>query len=111
MNRRNKRLLDIGVSILAIVFSPVLLFIQENKSNYLLNSLNVLLGFYSWVGYGKITDKSLPEIKRSVLSPAMLLNTDVDNNKVKLANLRYAKDYSIEKDIVLIWKCRKKLGN
>jgi GT2 family glycosyltransferase len=109
-NKRNKRLLDIGVSILAIVFSPVLFFIQENKANYLLNCFNVLFGFYSWVGYGKITDKSLPEIKRSVLSPGMLLDLEVEPNKIKLANLRYAKDYRIEKDIVMIWKLRKKLG-
>jgi len=109
-NKRNKRLLDIGVSILAIVLSPFLLFIQEKKSNYFLNCFNVLFGFYSWVGYGKVTDKSLPEIKPSVLSPAMLLSNDVENNKIKLANLRYAKDYRIEKDIVMIWKCRRKLG-
>lgn len=110
-NKRNKRLLDIGVSILAILFSPVLLFIQENKSNYFLNCFNVLFGFYSWVGYGKITDRSLPEIKRSVLYPAMLLDKDIDSNKIKLANLRYAKDYKIEKDILIIWKCRKLLGS
>ncbi|MFN8116231.1 MAG: glycosyltransferase family 2 protein [Bacteroidia bacterium] len=110
-NKRNKRLLDIGVSILAILFSPVLLFIQENKSNYFLNCFNVLFGFYSWVGYGKITDRSLPEIKRSVLYPAMLLDKDIDSNKIKLANLRYAKDYKIEKDILIIWKCRKQLGS
>lgn len=110
-NKRNKRLLDIGVSLLAILFSPVLLFIQENKSNYFLNCFNVLFGFYSWVGYGKITDRSLPEIKRSVLYPAMLLDKDFDSNKIKLANLRYAKDYKIEKDILIIWKCRKQLGS
>ena len=109
-NKRNKRLLDIGVSILAIVFSPVLFFMQDKKSNYFLNCFNVLFGFYSWVGYGKVTDKSLPEIKRSVLSPSMLLDAEVDNNKMKLANLRYAKDYRIEKDIVMIWKLRKKMG-
>jgi hypothetical protein len=40
----------------------------------------------------------------------MLLEGEVDNNKMKLANLRYAKDYRIEKDIVMIWKLRKKLG-
>ena len=96
--------------IVAIVFFPVLIFIQEKKTNYILNCFNVLFGFYSWVGYGKVTDKSLPEIKRSVLSPSMLLDKDADNNKIKLANLRYAKDYSIEKDVVLIWKSRKKLG-
>ncbi len=110
-NKRNKRLLDIGVSILAIVFSPVLIFIQENKANYFLNCFNVLFGFYSWVGYGKITDKSLPEIKRSVLYPAMLLEKGIDHNKIKLANLRYAKDYKIEKDIAIIWKCWKQLGS
>ena len=110
-NKRNKRLLDIGVSILAIVFSPVLIFIQDNKSNYFLNCLNVLFGFYSWVGYGKISDKSLPEIKRSVLYPSMLLEKEIDANKIKLANLRYAKDYKIEKDMIIIWKCRKQLGS
>jgi GT2 family glycosyltransferase len=109
-NKRNKRLLDIGVSILAIAFSPILFFMQERKVNYFLNCFNVLFGFYSWVGYGKITDKSLPEIKRSVFSPGMLLNADVGNDKIKLANLRYAKDYRIEKDIVIIWKNLRKLG-
>jgi GT2 family glycosyltransferase len=109
-NRRNKRLLDIGISVLAIFFSPLLLPIQDNKKNYFINCFNVLFGFYSWVGYGKVSDKSLPEIKRSVLSPSLLLPPDVDSNKIKLANLRYAKDYSIEKDLVLIWKCRRKLG-
>lgn len=111
-NKRNKRLLDIGISILAIILSPVLIFIQDKKANYFLNCLNVLFGFYSWVGYGRVTDKSLPEIKPSVLSPSLLLNKNVlDNDKIKLANLRYAKDYKIEKDMVLIWKCRRKLGN
>jgi GT2 family glycosyltransferase len=109
-NKRNKRLLDIGISLMAIVFSPILFFIQEKKSNYFLNCFNVLFGFYSWVGYGKITDKSLPEIKRSVLSPSMMLNDEIDTNKMKLANLRYAKDYRIEKDLMMIWMLRKKLG-
>ncbi|MES2514596.1 MAG: glycosyltransferase [Bacteroidota bacterium] len=109
-NKRNKRLLDIGVSILAIAFSPILFFMQEKKSNYFLNCFNVLFGFYSWVGYGKVSDKTLPEIKRSVLWPGMLLGADAGNDKMKLANLRYAKDYRIEKDIVIIWKSRRKLG-
>lgn len=109
-NKRNKRLLDIGVSLLAIIFSPVLFFIQVKKENYFLNCFNVFFGFYSWVGYGKGYDKSLPEIKRSVLSPSMLVKTELDSSKIKLLNLRYAKDYRIEKDLDIIWKCRKMLG-
>lgn len=108
-NKRNKRLLDIVASILIIAFSPILFFIQENKNHFFLNCFNVLFGFYSWVGYGKTVDKSLPEIKRSILSPGMLHNTQTD--KTKIINLRYAKDYKIEKDLIIIWKCIKKLGN
>jgi hypothetical protein len=38
------------------------------------------------------------------------LNDEIDTNKMKLANLRYAKDYRIEKDLMMIWMLRKKLG-
>lgn len=111
-NKRNKRLLDIGISVLLILFSPVLFFVQEKKKNFFLNCFNVMFGFYSWVGYGKGYDKSLPEIKKSILSPIMLISNyeNLDADKMKLTNLRYAKDYKIEKDIYIIWKCIKKLG-
>ena len=110
-NKRNKRVLDVGLSLLAIIASPVMFFMQEKKSNYFLNCFNVLFGFYSWVGYGKHTDKSLPEIKPSVLSPSMLISSDIDHNKMKLMNLRYAKDYHVEKDLTIVWKCLRKLGS
>jgi hypothetical protein len=110
-NQRKKRLLDFGVAFLALVLSPVLFFLQEKKSRYFLNVFSVLFGFYSWVGYGKGTDKSLPSIKRSVLSPDLLSAAALDADKVKLLNLRYAKDYKPEKDLAIIWKCIRKLGS
>jgi GT2 family glycosyltransferase len=108
-NKRNKRLLDICISLLIISLSPVLFFIQHNKSYFFINSFNVLFGFYSWVGYGKTLDKTLPEIKRSILSPVMLRKNQL--NKTKLIHLQYAKDYKIEKDLLIIWKCIRQLGN
>ena len=108
-NTRNKRLLDVVLSALILVLSPVLFFKQECKTHYFSNCMKVLLGFYSWVGYGKIADKSLPKIKPSVLSPVMIKQSAID--KVQLLNLQYAKDYKIEKDIHIIWKCINKLGN
>lgn len=110
-NQRKKRLLDFGIALLALLLSPVLFFLQEKKSRYFLNVFSVLFGFYSWVGYGKGTDKSLPSIKRSVLSPDLLSAAALDADKVKLLNLRYAKDYRPEKDLVIIWKCIRKLGS
>lgn len=109
-NKRNKRLLDIGMSILILMLSPILFFMQEQKIHFFVNIFNVLFGFYSWVGYGRVADKSLPEIKRSILSPICLFANKEDNTKIKLMNLRYAKDYGIEKDLIIIWKCLKKLG-
>ncbi len=110
-NQRKKRLLDFGVAFLALVLSPVLFFLQEKKSRYFLNVFSVLFGFYSWVGYGKATDKSLPSIKRSVVSPDLLSAAALDADKIKLLNLRYAKDYRPEKDLAIIWKCIRKLGS
>ncbi len=110
-NKRNKRLLDVVLTLLIIIASPILFFIQKKKSNYFLNCFNVLVGFYSWVGYGKATDKSLPEIKRSVLSPSLLLNLETENTKIKLININYAKDYRVEKDLKIIWNCKYLLGN
>jgi len=109
-NQRKKRLLDVGLSVLILASSPVLFFIQEKRSRYFLNCFAVLFGFYSWVGYGKGTDKSLPSLKRPVLSPDMLSSAPLDADKIKLLNLRYAKDYRPEKDLVIVWKCIRKLG-
>lgn len=110
-NKRNKRVLDVSLSLAILISSPVLIFQQKNKLNFYMNCFKVLFGFYSWVGYGKHVDKSLPEIKPSVLFPAMLSQVDLDYNKTKLVNLRYAKDYKTEKDLVIVWKCRSKLDS
>ena len=109
-NKRNKRLLDIGISLVVLLLSPILFFMQETKTRFFINIFNVFFGFYSWVGYGRVINKSLPEIKRSVLSPTCLFNKIDDSSKANLINLRYAKDYSIDKDLIIIWKCIKKLG-
>lgn len=108
-NTRNKRLLDVTLSLIILALSPILFFIQERKTHFFTNCIQVLFGFYSWVGYGKIVDKSLPKIKPSVLSPGMIKQSAID--KIQLLNLQYAKDYKIEKDILIIWKCIKKLGS
>jgi len=110
-NKRNKRLLDIIVSILAILLSPVLFFLQEKKSRYFSNSLKVLVGFYSWVGYDNNSDKTLPKIKNSVFSPTMLLEkNNLNQHKIKITNLQYAKNYQLEKDLIIIWRFIKQLG-
>ena len=110
-NKRNKRLLDLIISVLVILLSPVLFFIQEKKLRYFSNTLKVLFGFYTWVGYGTNSDKTLPKIKHSVFSPTMLIEKETLNEqKIKITNLQYAKNYELEKDLKIIWHFIKQLG-
>ncbi len=110
-NRRKKRLFDLAASSLFIVFSPVLIFFQKNKINFLGNCFRVLFGIYSWVGYGKAPRKDLPEIRPSVLTPADASAVPLHDEKINLLLLSYSKDYRIEKDINIIIKAIKFLGN
>lgn len=110
-NKRKKRLLDLIASTLLLLFSPVLFWFQKNKINFIVNCLKVFLGIYSWVGYGKAPRKDLPEIKPSVLTPASASVTSITEDKVNIMFLSYSKDYSIEKDVKIIWSCLKLLGS
>lgn len=108
-NKRKKRLLDFFSALVILLLSPILFFIQDKKNNFFSNCFYVLIGRYSWVGFGKTKDQHLPEMKRSILSPTMLHDIEIENSK--LFNLQYAKDYNVEKDMHIIWECIDKLGN
>ena len=110
-NRRKKRLFDLTASGLLLVFSPVLIFFQRNKLNFISNCFKVLLGIYSWVGYGKAPRKDLPAIKPSVLTPADASKNEFQSDKINLLFLSYSKDYSVEKDIKIVFAALRNLGN
>jgi O-antigen biosynthesis protein len=109
-NRRKKRLFDISISILVLVWFPILIWIQTHKGNFLVNAIKVLLGLYSWVGYGKAPRKDLPALKPSVLTPATGLNENVSDERFNKMLLNYSKDYQIENDIQIIWQSVRFLG-
>lgn len=110
-NRRKKRLFDMTSAGLLLLFSPVLIFIQKNKLNFISNCFKVLLGIYSWVGYGKAPRKDLPSLKPSVLTPADVAVNEMQPDKLNLLFLSYSKDYSVEKDLKIVLGALKYLGN
>ncbi len=109
-NKRKKRLFDLASSGLFLLFSPLLIWIQKNKLNFISNCVKVLLGIYSWVGYGKAPRKDLPEIKPSVLTPADASKNELQSDKINLLFLSYSKDYSVEKDIKIVFAALRNLG-
>lgn len=106
-NRRNKRLLDILVSICFIICAPILIFFTKNKSSFFTKIIQVLISKKSWVSYAKTANQAvtLPSLKSGYLSPASLHpQKQFDEATKERLNFLYAKDYSWVNDVQIIWK-------
>jgi hypothetical protein len=110
VNRRNKRFIDIVLSLFFISTLPVFMFAQKNISEFIRNIFRVLRGKISWVGYaGK--SAQLPLIKNGVLNPLDRLHNRInDELTINRLNSLYAKDYRIYTDLNIIRKGWRNLG-
>jgi len=112
-NRRNKRLLDIALALWLLLSLPLqLLFIKKPKG-LLQNSLQVLLGKKTWVGYVQVKNQleKLPTLPAGVLTPLSILSIEnLSDRTIQRINLLYAKDYQLQKDLDIIWKAYRYLG-
>ena len=111
--KRNKRMLDLLLSIaLLILFPIVCLFVQE-KAGFLRNIFQVIGGHKSWVGYipSAKTLGNLPAIRPGVLHPLdALASPKVNEPTRQRLNFFYAKDYQVGNDLDILWKGFTQLG-
>lgn len=113
VNRRNKRLLDILLSFLFLLFSPLMILLQRKPAGYFGNIFSVLTGKFSWVGYAGSHSPSdmLPKIRRGILNPLdAQTSAQLDGQTVNRLNSLYAKDYQIYSDLNIVWKGFRSLG-
>jgi len=112
-NRINKRILDIGVSLLCLLLFFVFIPFQKKPKGYFRNIFNILRGDKSWVGYIKSDEtKELPLIRKGVLHPGLLNPKWTGEDKfTKEINLAYARDYSLWKDAEILIKNLTGLGS
>ncbi len=110
---RNKRALDIALAIIVLMFSPFIIWVFKYKSRFLKNSLNVLIGKKSFVGYAHAHHSDnlrLPKIKLGVLTALELLDKPTsDTEIIARMNLIYAKNHSSIMDFKIIWNNFKNL--
>jgi hypothetical protein len=115
LNRRKKRILDLLLSILLLVSSPVTVFFIKHPGQFIKNAFTTLFGIHSWVGYHPVpgeTLSSLPRLRPGILTPACKLEREnPDNNLIEKVNMLYAKDYAIWNDLTIIWHCFRSLGS
>lgn len=111
---RNKRLFDVLFSCFLFVTYPFQLFIIKNKSGLLKNIFLVLFKKKSWVGYciKPEFEDTLPLLKPGVLNPVNgLTQNEIDLISKDKINLLYAKNYSVNNDLEIIFKSYSMLGN
>jgi GT2 family glycosyltransferase len=112
LNKKIKRVFDISVAILLLVFLWIEIWLVKNRKKLVENIFGVLTGRKSWVGYIPCMQnkKDLPPIKKGVLNPGMLFSgTMISETNINQLNILYAKDYSVWNDIELVALNLKKL--
>jgi hypothetical protein len=110
--QRKKRLFDLMISICLLPFIPILLLINKHPFRLLKNWLQVVVGNCTWVGYASSTQvQNLPKIKKGIVSPINHFGPAVNEITLQKMNFLYAKDYSLEKDFVILLKSLNQLDH
>lgn len=113
-NIRNKRFFDIITSTFILIFSPLILLFFKISSKLINNSVRVLLGCKTWVGYYKKSDvniNNLPKIKDGILTPLDLgSKKELTDSFIYNSNLVYAKNYTFWNDLNILLKGFKQIG-
>jgi len=105
VNKRNKQLCDIIISIVFIISFPIHLLLQKKPGRFFRNVSNVFLKRKTWIGYTNAF-KDLPRLKPGVLSVTGLpdfMNTLPQENLIS-ADIWYATNYTVWHDVRLVWK-------
>ena len=101
---RKKRAFDIAASLFILFFSPLLVLLVRNKLQFFPNIIKVLWGEKTWVGYASgANEHLLPKIKPCVVT-TMPKSQTVNHTTIQKLNFLYAKEYSIEKDLTILFK-------
>ncbi len=109
--RRMKRLIDIAISLLALISFPIHLFLVKKPFHFFENCFLVLFAKKTWVGY-TIGEKPFPPLRKGVLDcNGVPLSTpnELPEDSLKMMNYWYAHDHEAINDLRLLWRSYKQL--
>lgn len=113
VNQKNKRVLDIFLSLFFLILSPIFFWFVTEKANYFSHLFQILSGKISFVGFyssTKMKDKNL-KVKKGILDPTDLHEAlSLDQENIEQLNFEYGRDYSIGKDLEIVFNNLKLLG-
>ncbi len=109
---RKKRLLDIVLTLLFLLLAPILIWLIKHPLSFIQNLLQVMAGKKTWVGYAPEGETgNLPRIRRGILNPAVHHPERLEQATAQKLNFLYAKNYSIGKDLAIVFNALRYLGN
>ncbi len=108
---RNKRLIDVLISTLLLLISPFSWLFIRHPRRLWNNTLMVLSGRWTWVGYAYQQHTELPELKPGVIHPALRKgnNSTLDDETQRRLDFLYARDYHVGQDLQLIFQNLRRL--
>ena len=113
VNQKNKRILDLVLSVFFMLFSPLVIWFVKRKANFFSNMFKVLFGKVSIVGFysdESMRDKNL-KVKKGILNPIDLHDHFTLNPEdIERLNFEYGRDYNVLKDLEVIFKNLAELG-
>ncbi len=110
-NLRNKRLFDLGISLLLLPLSPILMLFTKKPAGFIINIFKVIFGLRTWVGYSVYKDISLPKIKKGILNPTdVFYAREINSETSSRLNMLYARDYKMGTDLNIIWRGFRNMG-
>lgn len=103
---RNKRIFDIGFSVLLLLLFPVVAWFTKNPTQLFRNCMDILKGRKTWVGYSlSFHNIQLPVIKNSVLSTYNISDhISISEETMEKLDMQYAKDYNVFSDVEITMK-------
>ena len=111
-NRRMKRLLDVFVSLTALISFPVHFLFIKKPLQFFTNCFAVLFAKKTWVGYAS-GEKPFPPLHKAVLACNGIpgsIKQDLPAESLQKINYWYAHEYEPANDLKLLWQNYKRLG-
>lgn len=111
-NKTQKRVLDLCLSIILLIFSPILFLIVKQPLQFFTNMLKVCFGQYSFVSTisGNSGAYPIPNLKPGILTSHEQKSKTTTLDQINEIEFLYAKDYHVDQDIQIILKHITQLG-
>lgn len=102
--KRNKRILDIVLSIFITLLSPVLIWFVKDKNMFLRNIYETFIGKKTWVGYKEEWNNKIPKLRKPVVTIIDENLPVVNESMLSNVSEQYALKYNVSDDLVILLK-------